>query len=244
MSTAKQRKFECLISECNKVSENVYLVILEAPKDEFFEFQPGQFLYIHMDDEDARPYSIASTPVNDSTITIHIQDMPDNVFSAQVLSKLINDTSITIRSPAGRCTIDRSNGTRPLLFIAGGTGFAPCHSIIQSLIESDDSRSIQLYWGANHEAEFYLRETPELWAKNHANFTFIPVIAQLNDQWSGETGLVHEAVFRNIGQLPDYDIFLSGSSDMVFNIYRQLRSKGVPSNQIFSDMLDILRDDN
>ena len=29
---------------------------------------------------------------------------------------------------------------------------------------------------------------------------------------------------------------------MVFNIYRQLRDKKVPSEQIFSDMLDILRE--
>jgi NAD(P)H-flavin reductase len=54
--------------------------------------------------------------------------------------------------------------------------------------------------------------------------------------------MVHEAVFRNIQNLKDYDIYLSGSSAMVFNIYRQLKDKKVPSSRIFSDMLDIVRD--
>ena len=241
---ANQQIIECSIFECNKIGEDVYLVTLEAPDDKVFDFQAGQFLYIHMADDDARPYSIASTPVDNRKIQMHIRDMPDNEFSAQVLSKLISNSKVTIRMPAGQCTIDRSSGIRPLLFIAGGTGFAPCHSIIQSLIEADDSRSIYLYWGANQEAEFYLRAKPEQWMKDRTNFTFVPVIAEHNNVWSGETGLVHDAVFRNIDQLSDYDIFLNGSSAMVFNIYRQLKEKGVPSNQIFSDMLDILRDDN
>ena len=244
MLMAKQQLIESSISDFKKISDDVYLVTLEAPEHSIFEFQAGQFLYIQMADDDARPYSIASTPADNSTLQMHIRDMPDNEFSAQVLSKLINDSTITIRIPDGKCTIDRSNGTRPLLFIAGGTGFAPCHSIIQSLMESDDSRSIHLYWGANHESEFYLREIPEQWAKGHENFSFIPVIAEQNNQWLGETGMVHDAVFRNIDRLSDYVIFLNGSSAMVFNIYRQLKEKGVPSNQIFSDMLDILRDDN
>ena len=242
MLVSNQQIHDCTITGCNKISADVYLVTLEAPKNTTFNFQPGQYLFIHMAEDDARPYSIASIPSDSPKLEMHIRDIPDNDFSGQVLQKLNNEPSIRIRLPAGECTIDRSDGKRPLLFIAGGTGYAPCHSIIQALIEADDSRPISLYWGANDIAEFYFLEQPEKWQKEHDNFNFKPVILHHNHNWSGETGMVHEAVFRNINKLSAYDIYLSGSSAMVFNIYRQLREKDVPTSQIFSDMLDILRE--
>lgn len=113
------------------------------------------------------------------TLEIHIKDIPDNEFIAQVLQRLKTESLINIRLPVGSCTIDKCSANNPLLFISG---------------------------------------------------------------WSGEKGMVHQAVFRNIQNLKDYDIYLSGSSAMVFNINQQLKDKKVPSSRIFSNMLDILRD--
>ncbi len=237
-----QQTYNCEIIQCKKISSDIYLIILGAPENQPFDYQPGQYLYVDMAKDDSRPYSIASIPGDGQWLHMHLKDVPGNDFTGQVLEKLQNSSHINIRLADGRCTIDRSNGINPLLFIAGGTGFAHSHSIIQALLSSDDSRAISLYWGANSKSEFYLQEKINLWATEHPNFTYIPVISGTEDDWAGERGMVHEAVFRNIDQLVDYDIFLSGSSAMVFNIYRQLRDKKVPSNQIFSDMLDILRE--
>lgn len=233
--------YHCKIIECEKISPDVYLITLEAPGKQCFCYLPGQYLFIKMAENDARPYSIASVPEDGRRLQMHLKDIPDNEFTSQVLQRLKTDSHINIQLASGACTIDCSDGIKPLLFIAGGTGFAHCHSIILSLLSIDDSRSIALYWGANFESEIYLQETARQWMKDHANFTFVPVVSS-DDNWTGETGMVHEAVFRNISRLEDYDIYLSGSSAMVFNIYRQLRDKNVPSAQIYSDMLDILRE--
>lgn len=238
-----QKTYSCSIVQCEKISSDIYLVTLEAPDRTRFIYKPGQYLFINMADDDARPYSIASVPGEGRFLQMHIKDIPGNDFTGQVLQKLQNDSHISIRLAAGACTIERSNGKNPLLFIAGGTGYAHCHAIIQDLLETNDSRSIALYWGANFNEEFYFREMPDQWMIDYPTFTFVPVISGLNDDWSGERGMVHEAVFRNINTLLNYDIYLSGSSAMVFNIYRLLRIKEVPSTQIFSDMLDILREE-
>jgi len=238
-----ENNYQCEISSCKAIHGDVYIVSLRAPKNHPFDFQSGQYLLVRMSDDDARPYSIASA-FNQHHLELHIKDIPGNDFTGQVLSKLKKDKSININLPLGSCTIDRSSGIRPILFITGGTGFSHSHAMIQSLIESDDSRSILLYWGANSEQEFYLKEKADQWHRQCDNFKFVPVINNSPDDWDGEDGMVHEAVFRNINRLQDYDIYLSGSSAMVFNIYRALRNHKVPSQQIFSDMLDILRENN
>jgi len=238
----EQQTFDCAIIACEKISVDVYQITLEAPENECFDYQPGQYLFINMAEGDARPYSIASIPEDGRQLQLHIKDIPGNDFTAQVLSKLRTEKQINVGLASGQCTIEKTSGVNPILFIAGGTGFAHCHSLILSLLLSDDSRSISLYWGANFDTEFYLHDRVKQWMKDHDNFTFVPVISDINATWTGETGMVHEAVFRNISQLADYDIYVSGSSAMVFNIYRQLREKGVPAAQIYSDMLDIVRE--
>ncbi len=236
-----QQVLDCPIIECELINEDVYLITLEAPKGDVFKFQPGQYLFIQLAENDSRPYSIASTTADGRKLQLHIKDIPGNHFSGQVLEKLKSASQITVKLPAGSCTINRSSGTRPLLFIAGGTGFAPCQVMIQSLFDVNDPRLISLYWGANYATEFYLQDKLERWIQEQQNFTFIPVVATPGDGWTGEIGIVFEAVLRNISQLSDYDIYLSGSSAMVVNIYHQLRENHVPATQIFSDMLDILK---
>jgi len=238
-----ENNYECEIISCNKISSDVYVVTLKAPANQPFDFQSGQYLLVRMSENDARPYSIASA-FDQQQLELHIKDIPGNDFTGEVLSKLKKDKSINVNLPLGSCTIDKSSGLCPILFITGGTGFSHSHAIIQSLLDNDDSRSLYLYWGANSTEEFYLNDKAIQWHQQYENFNFIPVINNPPDDWDGEEGMVHEAVFRNISQLQDYDIYLSGSSAMVFNIYRALRNHKVPSKQIFSDMLDILRENN
>ena len=238
----KQKNLLCAISECSKISKDVYIVTLDAPDGISFNYHSGQYLFINMNKDDARPYSIATAMGDGKQLQMHIKDIPGNDFTGQVLQKLKTDTHINISLAAGSCTIERSSGTKPLLFITGGTGFSHSHALIETLFDGNDNRSISLYWGANTNDEIYHNKKVEYWAEQHQKFDFVPVINSDSESWSGEKGFVHESVFRNINNLQDYDIYLSGSSAMVFNIYRQLRTKDVPPTQIFSDMLDILRE--
>ncbi|MFT5520476.1 MAG: NAD(P)H-flavin reductase [Enterobacterales bacterium] len=237
-----EQLYDCTIIQCQKISSDIYRVILEAPVGKVFDYKAGQYLFINMAKDDARPYSIASALGDGRTLEMHIKDIPDNDFTAQVLQRLKTEKHISVKLPSGSCTIDKCSGTSPILFISGGTGFAHSHAIIKTLLASNDCRPIYLYWGANERDEIYLYDSLIKWAAEHDNFNFVPVINNPVSAWSGEKGMVHEAVFRNIHNLKDYDIYLSGSSAMVFNIYRQLKDKKVPGSRIFSDMLDIVRD--
>ena len=40
---------------------------------------------------------------------------------------------------------------RPILFIAGGTGFAPVKAMIEQLLANSDLRPFELFWGHDHK---------------------------------------------------------------------------------------------
>ncbi len=90
----------------------------------------------------------------------------------------------------------RKSDDQNAIFIAGGSGLSSPQSMILDLLESGDSRTIYLFQGARDLAELYNRELFEQLVKDYPNFRYIPALnaPKPEDQWTGFTGFVHEAV--------------------------------------------------
>ena len=71
----------------------------------------------------------------------------------------------------------REDSEKPMIFVAGSTGFAPVKSMLEYAFSRGVKRRMLLYWGVRRPADLYLRELPEKWAREHANFSFVPVIS-------------------------------------------------------------------
>ena len=239
-ASAPMQKYSCRVEHCKPLTSDVYHVRLNAPQGTAFNYQAGQYLMINMATDDARPYSIASRPADGTQLDMHIRNIPGNQFSTEVLKKIQTEQQVEVSLPCGRCTLSRVNAERPLLFIAGGTGFAPFHAMITQAFADNFTPDIHLFWGANFAEELYLLDEVQSWQQQ--NFHFTPVLQQPTSSWQGASGLVHQAALADIKDLSAFNIFIGGSSAMVFNVYRTLRNKGVPASQIFSDMLDIVRE--
>ena len=81
----------------------------------------------------------------------------------------------------------REDSEKPMIFVAGSTGFAPVKSMLEYAFSRGVKRRMLLYWGVRRPADLYLRELPERWAREHANFSFVPVISHPapEDRWTG-----------------------------------------------------------
>jgi CDP-4-dehydro-6-deoxyglucose reductase len=125
----------------------------------------------------------------------------------------------------------------PILFIAGATGFAPVKSIVEHAFRIGIRRRMILYWGTRTRRDMYLADLPERWAREHANFTFVPVLSDPlpEDAWTGRTGLVHEAVLHDYPDLARYQIYACGSADMVAAAHPLFIVHGLLQDNCFSD---------
>jgi CDP-4-dehydro-6-deoxyglucose reductase len=109
-----------------------------------------------------------------------------------------------------------SSGNKPIVFIAGGTGFAPIKAIIEDMIARKIQRPIALYWGARNLDGLYLDELAQRWSRQLPDFRYIPVISdEPPEGWSGRSGLVHHAVMKDFPDLSDHQIYACGAPAMI-----------------------------
>jgi len=94
-----------------------------------------------------------------------------------------------------------------------------------------------LYWGVRHRRDLYMAELAEQWARDHPNFSFVPVLSEAaeEDHWSGRTGLVHEAILRDFPDLSGFDIYACGSVRMVESARPAFIAQGLAEEACFAD---------
>jgi len=194
-----------------------------------------------MSDEDKRPFSIASSP-NSDLIELQIGAFIADSYPMQVIERikdsLSNSEEITIEIPLGNAQL-RTESERPLLLLAGGTGFSYIKSMFEYLAEQQSQRHITVYWGLREEgAIFELEKTIATIGKlAHANF--IPVVENINENsatpWQGKTGLVHQAAMNDIANFESYDIYLAGRFEMVGAIRSDFIEHGALLDHMYAD---------
>jgi CDP-4-dehydro-6-deoxyglucose reductase len=77
----------------------------------------------------------------------------------------------------------------------------------------------------------------ESWRSDHG-IQYVPVLSepQAEDQWSGRTGFVHQAVMEDIGDLSGYQVYACGAPLMVEAAHRDFTTKcGLPDDEFYSD---------
>jgi len=156
----------------------------------------------------------------------------------RIKASLESGDAVTIEIPMGNAQL-RTESERPLLLLAGGTGFSYIKSMFEYLAEQKSTRHIMVYWGLREESAVYeLEKTIATIGKlPHANF--IPVIENISENaekpWQGKTGLVHQAVMHDIISLEPYDIYLAGRFDMVGAIRSDFVEHGALLEHMYAD---------
>ncbi|WP_151981858.1 NADH:ubiquinone reductase (Na(+)-transporting) subunit F [Acinetobacter guerrae] len=164
--------------------------------DRPMQFQAGQYINLQLPDiEGTRAFSIANSPNELGIIELHIRHVQGGVATTYVHEQLAVGDALQLSGPYGQFFVRKSD-MQDVIFIAGGSGLSSPQSMILDLLQSDDQRTIYLFQGARDVAELYHRELFEDLVKQYSNFRYIPALnaPKAEDQWTGFTGYVHEAV--------------------------------------------------
>lgn len=240
MTEQKEAEFiECEVSLVRRAGRDVYWVELEPVEGELPSYTAGQYLMLQLEDGSFRPFSIASSPLQD-VLELHIRRLPGHDEADKIISQLKHQNRVKVQLPFGQCVL--TNNERPAVFIAGGTGFAPFHSVIKTALWQNIDRELILYWGAQTSADLYLHREPSEWANKYEHFSYVPVLSGLDEEWQGRKGFVHHAFLLDHDDISDMDIYIGGSEPMVMSVYQDLLDRGVTKDAIHSDILDIKRE--
>jgi NAD(P)H-flavin reductase/ferredoxin len=227
--------FDVKVAAMQRVVPDVMILHLKLTEGARMPFRAGQYFNVMLDDGARRAFSFATAPAQDESIEVHVRLVPGGRFTTHVFERMEVGDTLRIEGPFGRFTLRES--ARPLIFVAGATGFAPVKSMLEHAFAAGLQRRMLLYWGVRHRRDLYMAELPERWAREHANFTFVPVLSEPapEDQWGERTGLVHEAILHDFPDLSGFDIYTCGSVKMVESARPALIAQGLAEDACFAD---------
>ena len=233
------KEYRARVVKMEKLTYDVMRVLLKLPEGQQIPFKAGQYINVILDYGQRRAFSFANPPHEAEFVELQIRLMKGGLFTTHVFEKMKEGDEVRFEGPIGDFSLRESQ--RPIVFVAGATGFAPVKSMVEDAFKRGLKREIHLYWGVRQLRDLYLPELPQQWARDHANFHFIPVLSEPapDDAWSGRTGLVHEAILEDFPELKGHEIYACGSVRMVEAIFPFLKNHGAEDGACFSDAFTV-----
>jgi NAD(P)H-flavin reductase len=214
-----------------RLADDVMFVHLRFPAGIRVRFKAGQHLNLILGNGERRDFSMANPPRESDGAQLHIRHVPGGAFTDYVFSELKRGDSLKLEIPFGDFTLRDSD--KPILFVAGSTGFAPIKSIIEDMFIRGIDREMTLYWGARLRSGLY-SDLPEKWQAAHPRFKYVPVLSDV-EATGIRHGLVHEAVLTDHPLLAPFQAYVCGVPAMTTAARRDFLAAGLPADEFYCD---------
>ena len=205
-------------------------------KPEGFQFKPGQyggFTLIDPPETDTggitRRFSLLSAP-HDKHLTIAMR-IQQSAFK-RVLKDLPINSEVKFAGPTGNFILHEDNNV-PAVFLAGGIGITPFYSIIKHTAQHLPQQTITLFYGNQQICDAAFLDELSTLSKQYANFTFVPLMADAGEDWTGERGYITDSVIRKyVSDLAAPIYYVCGSPVMVTAVQELLVEMDVDDSRI------------
>lgn len=207
------------------------------------DYVAGQFteLFLPHDNPDTRGqkhwFTISSSPADSLfSITTKFARGRSSTFK-QTLRQLTPGSRLQFAEPMGDFVLPKDKRL-PIVFVAGGIGVTPVHSMVKFLADSGEQRDISLLYDVHDHAEMAFTEIFSTYP-----LRFRPIISRRTDGWTGEAGRVAAThILAEAGRSDDALIYLSGPEPMVETLHAELQKAGVPGRRLVTDYFHGYRD--
>jgi ferredoxin-NADP reductase len=187
-----------------------------------FDFVPGQFVEITLIDPpetdgegNARAFSLVSAP---SEPELSVTTRMRNSAFKRVFKQLQPGAKFLVVGPMGSFTLHR-NSSKPAVFLAGGIGITPFHSIIKHAAENLLPHKIVLFYSNRRPEDAAFLDELQAIEKKYKNFQLIATMVEMeksSQPWNGETGFIDAAMLqRHLPSLAGPIYYVAGPPAMV-----------------------------
>lgn len=233
-------KMPSRVLSIERPAPDVAVMRLQLAANQAFGYHAGQYIEFILRDGSRRSYSMATAPArlgSPPVIELHLRHMPGGLFTDHVFGAMKEKDILRLEGPFGSFRLDLAS-TKPIVLLASGTGFAPVKAMLEHLQDQGDTRPCTLYWGCRTRADLYLNAWAERMCLDAPHWRYVPVLSEPTDadQWTGRTGLVHQAVMQDLPDLSGYDVYACGAPVMVDAARRDFTQRcGLPAEAFHAD---------
>jgi len=227
------------VSKLNLIEDEVMELHLRTPRSQALQFLPGQNVMLTLPGLVPRYRSLASCPCNGTQLIFYIRKVPGDAFSQYVFSHLAKSDQIAVEGPEGRFTLDEES-SRPIIFFAYDTGFAPLKSLIEHTMALEELRPMWCYWMTFRPQDHFLDNLCRSWADAVDEFHYAPLSSQEPGPAGETVWREHAAMDRVVEDHPDlsgFDVYITGPQAMVNFARRRFMENGLPTERCFQEVL-------
>lgn len=232
-----RKTFTAKVYRNQRAADDISILQLRLPAGQRAKFKAGQYLQVQLPDGSRRAYSMANPPHESDAITLHIRHVAGGSFSPQVPA-LQPGELLPIELPFG--TFELQEGSeRPMVFVAGGTGFAPVKAMLDDIAKRRIQRPATLLWGARRAEHLYLMSAVQRWQRTLAGFRFVAAVSGEDEAPEGVPlfrGSVHQALAAELPTLAGHELYCCGSPGMVAAVRAQALRQGLAPADFHSDV--------
>ncbi len=235
------QEYACRCAKIVDLTHDIKLFRLELVEPATMNYIPGQYVqlrapaYEKSKQEVYRAYSIASDPAEKGIIDLIIRLVPGGICTTYCFDYLKEGDDVKLNGPYGEFRLSETQA--PIVFIAGGSGMAPITCMLHHMKNTGNQRKAAYYFGANRVDELFLTDQMRQFESDLASFRYVPVVARPEEgqTWDGQTGLVTEAVKREMENAADCEAYLCGSPGMIDASIEVLVELGMKEENVFYD---------
>jgi CDP-4-dehydro-6-deoxyglucose reductase, E3 len=234
------RKMPTRVISIERAAPDVAVLKMQLPANDTLRYHAGQYVEFILRDGSRRSYSMANAPHTQGdkpSIELHIRHMPGGKFTDVVFGTMKEKDILRMEGPFGSFFL-REDSEKPMVLLASGTGLAPIKAIVEEMQFKGIHRPAVLYWGCRSLADLYLHTWAVETARVMPNLIYIPVLSEPKpeDDWTGRTGFVHQAVMADLPDLSTHQVYACGAPVMVESAQRDFVALcGLPEEEFLAD---------
>jgi len=230
------QNIEARVKSVTPLAEDMRLLHLQTPRSNRLRFLAGQSVALELPGGISASYPVASCPCDDRNLQFHIRRREGDAFAARVFAGLKGADSVCVEGPRGEFVLNEES-SRPLVFIAGGTGFAPIKSLIEHAMALEAAESLSVIWLASGKNGHYLDNLCRSWSDALDDFHYLPLT--IDGAWSQQAveRVLPQALAAHAG-LEDCDVYVAGPAALTSATEYLLLERGLKRTQLCVNTLD------
>lgn len=217
------------------------LALVRVRPDHPLPYRAGQYVSVEAPQRPRlwRYLTPANAPREDGLLEFHVRAVEGGWVSRALVGHAQPGDEWRMGSPMGQLTVDRESD-RDVLMVAGGTGVATMHAIIEDLAQYGENPHVQLFYGARTAEELHDLDNLRQIAADNPWLSVTPVVE--NDDAGGvdagkidaEQGTLADVVTAH-GDWAEREVLVSGSPAMIRATVSKMLVAGTPLDRIQYD---------
>lgn len=223
--------------EKRQIAEGTMEFTWERP--EGFTYQAGQTMDLTLIDPpetdaegNSRTFSLVSAPHEPVLKTA--TRMRDTAFK-RTLKAMEPGTELSMEGPFGSFIL-HENTARPAVFLSGGIGITPMHSILSDAAHRHLPHKLFLFYSNRRPEDTAFLDELQEFAKENSNFTLVATMTNMEQSqqaWDGERGYINADMIAKYVPADSQPIYyLSGPETMVTAMRTMLNSMKISNDDI------------